>query len=130
MINRDPSRYCGYCGVFNGFAHSAQCVHHVTPDPGMVTTRTDVIITPVPPEVQNYRGEIARFVEAMVYKLGVHSKKGKWEGQTIESRIPKLKDEVVELEEAIKRGNMVEVLLEAADVANYALIISAKALEK
>lgn len=84
----------------------------------------------IPKEVIPYVPEISRFIETMVYKLGVHSGKGKWENQTMVSLIPKLKGEVAELEEAIARGNMIEVLLEAADVANYALIITAKALEK
>lgn len=87
------------------------------------------LIVQLPPEVEQYAPDIRRFVEAMVYKLGVHSGKGKWENQTVESRIPKLEGEVKELVEAIGRGNMVEVLLEAADVANYALIIAAKAME-
>lgn len=89
---------------------------------------TQLVIT-IPPEVEQYAPEIRRFVEAMVYKLGVHSGKGKWENQSIESRVPKLEGEVKELVEAIGRGNMVEVLLEAADVANYALIIAAKVME-
>jgi hypothetical protein len=88
------------------------------------------IVITIPPEVEQYAVEIGRFVEAMVYKLGVHSKKGKWENQTIESRFPKLEGEVEELREAVARGNMVEILLEAADVANYALIIAAKGMEK
>jgi len=92
--------------------------------------RTPPLEIALPPEVEQYRHDIRRFVEAMVYKLGVHAAKGKWDGQTAESRMEKLKGEVAELEEALERGNMVEILLESADVANYALIISAIAMER
>lgn len=88
------------------------------------------IIVSIPPEVEPYAQDIRRFIEAMVYKLGVHAHKGKWEGQSVESRVEKLEAEVTELKEAIQRGNMVEIMLEAADVANYALIISAIAMER
>lgn len=126
-LNRDPSKYCPYCGVFIGFIHSPSCVHYRAP---VEIPTSPNIATPIPPEVKDYRTEIARFVEAMVYKLGVHSKKGKWENLPMPRALDLLDGEVKELREAIERGNMVEVLLEAADVANYALIISAKALEK
>jgi len=88
-----------------------------------------VFIT-IPPEVEQYAPDIARFVDAMVYKLGVHAKKGKWEAMPIERALELLRGEEKELTEAVARGNMVEVMLEAADVANYALIASAIAMEK
>ena len=84
----------------------------------------------LPPEVEPYRDDIRRFVDAMIYKLKVHSKKGKWETLDMASVLPKLQAEVAELEEAVAGGNMVEVLLEAADVANYALISASIAVEK
>lgn len=88
------------------------------------------IVLRIPPEVVPYTNEIRRFVEAMVYKLAVHAKKGKWEDRSAESQIPLLEKEVAELKEALDRGNMVEVLLESADTANYAMIISAIVMEK
>lgn len=118
---------CEYCGALEGVKHNPSCPI-VRGIDGVAVDKYRLDI-PIPPEVEQYAPEIRRFVEAMVYKLGVHAKKGKWENQTIESRLPKLEGEVTELKEAIQRGNMVEVLLEAADVANYALIISAKAME-
>lgn len=84
----------------------------------------------LPPEVQQYRDEIRRFVEAMVYKLSRHASKGKWENTSIDKAADLLDGEVKELREAILRGNMVEVLLESADVANYAMIISAISMER
>jgi hypothetical protein len=88
------------------------------------------IIISVPPEVEQYAPDIGRFVEAMVYKLGVKSHKGKWENMTQQECLRLLREEVDELTEAIARGNMVEIMLEAADVANFALIASAIAMEK
>lgn len=125
---------CIYCGVGEGYKHLPNCPI-VTGSLGEgVTNSIDKpplqIVTPIPPEVEQYAPEIARFVEAMVYKLGVHHKKGKWEGIDKFKTMELLAGEVKELESAIQRGNMVEQLLEAADVANYALIISAKAMEK
>lgn len=84
----------------------------------------------LPPEVEQYRHDIRRFVEAMVYKLGVHAAKGKWEKYNITETVGKLQGEVAELQEAVLRGNMVEILLESADVANYALIASAISMER
>lgn len=84
----------------------------------------------LPPEVEPYREDIRRFVDAMVYKLKVHHRKGRWEEKTIAEYLPLLDSEVGELRDAAKQGNMVETLLEAADVANMALIISAIAVER
>jgi len=84
----------------------------------------------IPSEVLQYREDIRRFVDAMVYKLKVHHRKGRWEDLTAESQIANLKGEVTELEEAVKNGNLVEVMLEAADVANYGLIIASIVMER
>jgi hypothetical protein len=168
------ARRCDYCGVFEGYQHSANCKRYPSgamqlssearliedsykviaeaeeegrlPPVGAKTVLRDqrneedqyhaahlkgrYVVVSIPPEVIPYATEIARFIEAMVYKLKVHSKKGKWENQTIESRLPFLEGEVQELREAIATGNMVEITLEAADVANYALIIAAKGMER
>ena len=65
----------------------------------------------------------------MVYKLGRNSHKGRWEDYDYESVMAQLRQELDELEEALERGNMVEILLEAADVANFSLIIAAMVVE-
>lgn len=88
------------------------------------------LIINLPPEVEPYREDIRRFVDAMVFKLKVHHRKGRWEEKTIAEYLPLLDGEVQELQEAVKQGNMVETLLEAADVANMALIVSAIAVER
>lgn len=66
----------------------------------------------------------------MVYKLRVHHRKGRWDGKTVEEYMPLLQGEVEELEDAIGMNNMLEIITEAADVANMALIISAIAIER
>lgn len=66
----------------------------------------------------------------MLYKLQVHRNKGRWEQVSIEVALDQLHDEVMELREAISQGNLIEILTEAADVGNFALIISAIATER
>jgi NTP pyrophosphatase (non-canonical NTP hydrolase) len=84
----------------------------------------------IPSEVLQYREDIRRFVDAMLYKLKVHHRKGRWEGKTIDEYLPLLEGEVAELREACGGGNLIEILMEAADTANMAMIISAIAVER
>lgn len=84
----------------------------------------------LPEEVEPYRDDIRRFIDAMIYKLKVHAHKGRWEDKPIWERLDKLKGEVKELEQAIHGGNLIEIALEAADVGNYALIIMSIATER
>lgn len=88
------------------------------------------IVIPIPPEVEPYAEDIRRFVNAMVYKLKVHHKKGKWENLPIAEAHRLLYKEVVELKEAMDGGNLIEILTESADVANFALIIASIATER
>ena len=90
---------------------------------------TEIVIR-LPENVEQYKDDIRRFVDAMVYKLGVHSRKGRWEGIPSQRAFDLLGGEVRELKEALEGGNLIEIMLEAADVANYAMIISAIAIEK
>lgn len=85
---------------------------------------------PIPPEVEPYADDIRRFVHAMVYKLKVHHRKGRWEGKTMAEYLPLLLGEVAELDEAVKDGNLIEILTEAADCANMALIVASIATER
>lgn len=84
----------------------------------------------IPPEVEPYAEDLRRFIDAMIYKLRVHHRKGRWDGKTVEEYVPLLHKEVEELEDAIGMNNMLEIITEAADVANMALIISAIAIER
>lgn len=83
----------------------------------------------VPMELELYRHDIRRFLDAIIYKLKKNAHKGRWEGAKIRDYIRKLKDEVAELEDAIAGENHIEIILEAADVANFAMIISSMATE-
>lgn len=84
----------------------------------------------LPPEVEQYEHDIRRFVDAMIYKLKVHHRKGRWEGKTMDEYGPLLLGEVEELAGATKGGNLMEILMEAADVANMAMIIASIATER
>jgi NTP pyrophosphatase (non-canonical NTP hydrolase) len=66
----------------------------------------------------------------MIYKLKVHHKKGRWENTPLDAALDRLEDEVTELRHAVRSGNVVEINLEAADVANFALIASSIATER
>lgn len=84
----------------------------------------------LPEEVEQYEQDIRRFVDAMVYKLKVHAKKGRWEAMAMTKAQELLAGEHLELAEAIVGGNLMEIMTEAADVANFCLIISAIAIER
>lgn len=92
-------------------------------------TGSDLVIR-LPIEVEPYRDDIRRFVDAMIYKLKVHAKKGRWENRPMTDMLPMLRGEVVELETAMEGGNLIEIMMEAADVGNYALIIASTAVER
>lgn len=84
----------------------------------------------IPEGCEQYADDIRRFVDAMVYKLDVHKNKGRWENLTVAQSIDLLRKEVIELDSAIIGGNMIEIILEAADVANFALICSSVAIAR
>lgn len=84
----------------------------------------------LPDAVDIYEQDIRRFVDAMVYKLGVHSSKGRWEDLPVNKAFDLLVGELKELKEAIGGKNLIEILLESADVANFALIIASIAIER
>lgn len=88
------------------------------------------IITMIPPECEQYAHDIRRFMDAMLYKLKKHSGKGRWHDMAVEKAMELLRGEVLELDEAIRDGNRIEIELEAADVANYAMIVAAIIIER
>lgn len=71
--------------------------------------------------------EVTLFARTMLYKLHLNDHKGGWEHDTAESLLEYLKAEVEELEEAIRSGNLVNVMDEAADVGNFAMMIHSNA---
>ena len=136
-------RYCAACGAVEGDKHLSTCIVLIgdrvpvyytadkgeTPLTGAIPGVHNIEVA-IPPEVAQYAPDIQRFVDAMVYKLARNAHKGRWEDRTQYANTELLQKEVVELTEAIERGNMVEIMLEAADVANFALIASAIAMDK
>lgn len=93
-------------------------------------TSTSDLVFRLTPEVEQYRHDIRRFVDAMLYKLRMHANKGRWEGGTTDKYLKLLRDEVEELAQAVDERNTMEIMAEGADVANFAMIISSIAVEK
>lgn len=83
----------------------------------------------IPAEISHLIPDLKRFFDAMVYKLRKNAAKGRWEKYSIIETLMLLRTEVEELDAAIQEGNDIEVVLEASDVANFAMIAAAIALE-
>ena len=69
-------------------------------------------------------------VDAMKYKHKKTAHKGKWEDLDLKKALERLRDEVTELEAAIAEGNEIEIVLEAADVSNFAMMVSSIAIAR
>lgn len=64
------------------------------------------------------------FAMSMERKLDLNRHKGTWIHCTPNELLKRLKEETQELEDEIKTGNLDNVLQEAADVANFAMMIA------
>jgi hypothetical protein len=82
----------------------------------------------IPPELSPMVKDLTRFWSAMVYKLRKNAHKGKWEDVDLTKGFSLLTGEVEELRLAIEEGSYAEVMLEGADAANMAMIITSVAL--
>lgn len=69
-----------------------------------------------------FREEVRKFAHAMEYKLAMNDHKGGWEKTSIYELLDLLQNEVEELRISIEGGNDVDIQLEAADVANFAMM--------
>lgn len=87
------------------------------------------VVVPLPPELKGYSPELQRFFDAMVYKLRRNAHKGKWETVPMETALRRLGSEMNELEYAVVSGSTSETMMEAADVANMALIVANISIE-
>jgi len=74
-------------------------------------------------------GDLQRFFDAMIYKLRRNAHKGRWDEVSLDAAMKRLRAEVEELDSELGFGSVVEVLMEAADVANMALILANISLE-
>lgn len=79
----------------------------------------------------SYKGEyewaLKPFTDAMRVKLAMNKHKDRgdgWESVDLSQIFAGLKKEVAELEEALIRRNTTEILLECADIANFAMIVA------
>lgn len=72
--------------------------------------------------------DLQRFFDAMIYKLRRNAHKGHWDHLSLDTAFADLGGEVEELTGAIASGSTAEILMEAADVANEAMICANVAL--
>lgn len=76
-----------------------------------------------------YKGEhekeLIPFIDAMRYKLVNNKYRGqrRWEEDGIDAIMDRLRQEVEELAEAIRGGNTAEIMMEGADVGNFAMMV-------
>ena len=83
----------------------------------------------VPDDLEALRPDLQRFFDAMVYKLRRNKNKGRWEDLDVDKTFKHLIGEVEELRAAIAEGSSMEVLMEGADVGNFAMILANIAVE-
>jgi len=84
----------------------------------------------IPEDLMPMSKDLGRFWSAMVYKLRKNRHKGKWEELNLSGALSKMVDEVDELKQAMNEGSYAEILLEGADIANFAMIITSVALDE
>lgn len=75
-------------------------------------------------EMDQYHDDIKQFINLMVYKLQKNVHKGRWEHIDIWDAFWMMQTESGELMRAIRERNIDEIYLEAADVANFAMILA------
>lgn len=129
-------KVCGKCGGVFDETVGPQCSAHGTcastnysdgPKGGAgIYPQSFPLRWKLPPKttILNCEKELKQFIDAMRYKLKKNEHKGKWEDLNLSTAISRLKDELLELEEAISRGSEIEIILEAADVANFAMMVA------
>lgn len=74
------------------------------------------------------RKEVEIFSLCMEEKLRRNDHKGGWENCTNEDLFERLRDEVTELESALANEPDVNIMYEAADIANFAMMIAWNAM--
>jgi len=79
---------------------------------------------------QPWERDLKVHIDAMKYKLKKNAHKGKWENLDLGKALERLREEVAELEAAIAEGNEIEIVLEAADVSNFAMMVSSIAIAR
>lgn len=134
-VGEDPNPTHGepanWSAVYNAVAEYYQISRSAAKDHILQLRQADVGRPKERPASDDRFGEdLRRFIDAMVYKLRKNNHKGRWEELDLRATLSLLRKEVDELEDAIKDGNRIEIELEAADVANFAMMVSAIAIER
>lgn len=94
----------------------------------MTATPPSKLVIFIPYELEAVRPDLQRFFDAMVYKLRRNAHKGNWEDLPLDRAYKLMEGEMGELVNAVAEGNTSEIVFEAADVANFALMIANIAL--
>lgn len=76
------------------------------------------------------RHEVKTFAQCMEHKLKKNDHKGGWEGVTNERLFELLRQEVDELEQAMLNEPTLNIVFEAADIANFAMMIGWNSLRQ
>lgn len=74
-----------------------------------------------------WRPEVVAFANAMELKLKENDHKRHWSHMSMQFLSMRLTQEREELRKAVAAGDVAEILREAADVANFAMMIADKA---
>lgn len=97
--------------------------------PEHLTTGAKPLQIAVPDELSELRPDLQRFFDAMIYKLRRNKNKGRWSDVSLDRAIELMQLEVDELRAAAAEGSTAEILMEGADIANFAMIAANIALE-
>lgn len=122
------NKSCPMCGAKEGELHKYECGLAYPTSSDKPKPSSTITIT-LPAEMAGTEAEVKSFIDAMIYKLAKNAHKGKWETTDLKKARQLLNGEIEELDDAIEsKSNTVEILLEAADVANFALILATVAI--
>lgn len=76
----------------------------------------------------NVDKKVLQFSGVMIEKLTKNNHKPGWKYESLQALIGRMKDEVEELEKTVtdspSRGYRNRIILEAADIANYAMMVA------
>ena len=93
------------------------------------TSQLDFVVK-MPVGTEQYVNDVRRFVDAMLFKLAKNAHKGRWEEMSVYEAMVRIREETEELDGAVKTGNTIEMVLEAADIANFAMIACSITMER
>ena len=80
----------------------------------------------LPPELEPFEGDLKFFFDLMIRKLHMNRHKGFGEKSDLKSLLGGLTREEEELTDALRGESQFNCALEAADVANFAFLISSR----